>query len=129
MAETKQTVDKKQDTRKTAPNIVVAENYGKRPIDQLLADNPGEAFVRVPEGSSEQALANRGLEPVKVGGQVLTRKGYVVARCIDETHEREIEEQHEEAEDTISAVRDLELSDMTAFKKAPKNKKKRSSKK
>ena len=111
---------KEQGTRKKEPNIIVAETLGKQPIDQLLVDNPNDSFVRVPIGSSQEALAKNGLEQVMEGGKPLVRKGYAVARCVTDHHEKEVKERHEEAADMVSDVRDLELSDKTSYKKTPK---------
>ena len=118
MAE-KQTVDRQQDNRKQAPNIKVAENYGKRPIDQLMADNPKESFVRVPVNSSRESLASRGLEPVISGGKAVEKSGYAVARRVDDTTKNEMKAEYEEATEQVSAVRKLDVSDKQSFNKKP----------
>ncbi len=123
MAENKQTEDGKQATRKTAPAITVSETLSKKnPIDQLIADNPGESFVYVPGGSSDEALAKRGLELVTSGGAPVKSKARLVARCVDDSHERKVTAAHDEATEMISGVDGLEATSKTSVKKAPKKK-------
>lgn len=116
---TTQTVDKKQELRKTAPDIVVAKVYGKRPMEQLSADNPDESFMRVPMNSSKESLASRGLEPVMVGGKPLERKGYAIARRVNDITASETKAEYDDATEQVSAVRKLEVSDAQAYDKKP----------
>ena len=122
---------KERVTRKTEPNIKVAEALGRKPIDQLLADNPDDSFVRVPLGSSKATLAERGLEIVEQSdGTAITRKGYQVARKVTSKIDDEIQADHDLQEEMMESVRDVEKSkDKTSVKKTPNARKKKSSKK